>query len=49
MEEQWLWSVFDARRNAKDEFRGAGNEASAADAVRDMCLNVWENFSAVRK
>jgi hypothetical protein len=44
MEEEWAWTVFDTRHDAKGEFRGSGNEASPADAVRAMCVLVSENF-----
>jgi hypothetical protein len=48
MEELWLWTVFDNRTNAEGELRGAGNEASAASAIKDMCSNVWDAFNARR-
>ena len=48
-EEQWLWTVFDTRRDAKGQFRAAGNASSAADAVRDICMEIWANFGALRK
>jgi hypothetical protein len=48
MEELWLWTVFDNRTNAEGEMRGAGNEASAASAIKDMCSNVWDAFNARR-
>jgi hypothetical protein len=50
-EPEWLWTVRDARkrRGAEDELRGIGNQASAALAVRDVCITVWENTRAARK
>ena len=44
MEEEWRWTVFDARQDANRGFRAMGNAPSAADAMRDMCMDVWENF-----
>ncbi len=48
MEELWLWTDFDNRTNAEGEMRGAGNESSAAAAIKDMCSNVWDAFNARR-
>ena len=48
MEELWLWTVFDNRTGLEGELRGAGNEASAASAIKDMCSNVWNAFNARR-
>jgi hypothetical protein len=47
MEEEWLWTVFDSRQNANRGFRGTGIAPSAADAMRAMCSDVWENFHSV--
>jgi len=44
-EEQWLWTVFDTRRDVNGQFRAAGNASSAADAVRDICMEIWANFT----
>ena len=49
MEELWLWTVFDGRGKAEGELRGAGNELSAATAMKDMCTNVWDAFNAAKK
>ena len=46
MEEQWTWTMFDMRNDARGEFRAAGNQSTAAYAVRDMCLDLWESFKA---
>ena len=45
MEEEWLWTVFDVRHGAHD-FRGSGTTDSPADAVREMCKNVLDNFNS---
>ena len=44
MEPQWLWTLFDTRGDAKGQFRAAGNADSAPDAMRDLCVQVWESF-----
>lgn len=44
MEEEWYWTVFDIRHDPNGEFRGAGNQDSPAEAVRDMCENVRNSF-----
>jgi hypothetical protein len=46
MEEEWLWTVFDVRKNAEGDFRGAGRQVSAVSAVRDMCSNISDSFNS---
>jgi hypothetical protein len=46
MEEEWVWSLFDTRRDPKGEFRATGAETSAQSAVTNMCTEVWENFNS---
>ena len=43
-EEEWRWTLFDLRHDPKGEFRGAGNQTSAANAMKDMCTNIWDTF-----
>jgi hypothetical protein len=43
-EEEWRWTLFDVRHDPNGEFRGAGNQTSPAEAMRDMCTNIWETF-----
>ena len=45
MEPQWLWTLFDTRGDAKGQFRAAGNADSAPDAMRDLCVQVWESLN----
>ena len=49
MEEQWLWTVFETRRSATGELRAAGRGDSPAEAVRDLCMVVWDTFNTARK
>ena len=50
-EPEWSWTVRDARkrRGKEDELRGIGNQTSAALAIRDVCITVWENMGDARK
>ncbi|HYR87799.1 MAG TPA: hypothetical protein VE422_27200 [Terriglobia bacterium] len=43
-EQEWLWTVLDAKRGGNDELRGIGNQTSAVLAVQDMCTTVWEGI-----
>jgi hypothetical protein len=43
-EEEWRWTLFDLRHDPNGEFRGAGNQTNAAEAMRDMCTSIWETF-----
>lgn len=43
-EEEWRWTLFDLRHDPTGEFRGAGNQTSPAEAMRDMCTSIWETF-----
>lgn len=44
MEEQWLWTVFDTRRDPDGEFRASGNEMNSAQAVRNMCGEIRKSL-----
>ena len=48
-EEEWRWTLFDLRHDPNGELRGAGNQTSPANAVRDMCTNIWETFKREEK
>jgi hypothetical protein len=43
-EEEWRWTLFDVRHDPNGEFRGAGNQISPAEAMRDMCTIIWDTF-----
>ncbi len=43
-EEEWRWTLFDLRHDPNGEFRGAGNQTSAGEAMRDMCSSIRELF-----
>jgi hypothetical protein len=48
-EEEWRWTLFDLWHDPKGEFRGAGNQTSAANAMKDMCTSIWHAFDSVRQ